>query len=140
MLTNFNTFFFCVSICKSSCDDNDQDWKTNQHKWELTTIIFWFCVRFTSHCWKALLWQILRIWYIVNIASKLKLSTAEGNFLLGISSSSRNPPVSSSWLFRLFIRLQTLSSDIFQDGTITLLIWNFKKRKKNAFRADRNKK
>lgn len=113
-------------IFMSSCYDNDQDFK-NQYKWDLTgisIIVFLFCFCFTSQCWKALLWQIFRSWYIVSIASKLKPSRAVGNFLLVISSSSWNSPVSSAWLFRLFIRLHTFSRLIFQEGTLALLIWN----------------
>lgn len=104
----------------------------NQYKWELTSvtiIILIFCYYYTSQCWKALLWQILWSWYIVNIASKLKPSKAVGSFLLVISCSSWTSPVSSAGLFKLFTRLQTFSRVIFQEGTCALLIWNIKTNK-----------
>lgn len=111
--------------------------KKNQYKGKLTNkmiIILVFCFCFTSHCWKALLWQIFWSWYIVSIASKLKPSKAVGNFLLVISSSSRNSPVSSAWLFRLFTKLQTFSRVIFQEEMLALLIWSTEKNRYLKFK------
>lgn len=91
----------------------------------LMSIFGFFC---TSQCWKALLWQIFWSWNMVSIASKLKPSRTTGSFLFPTRSSSCISPTSPAGLFRLFIRLQTFSKVIFQEGGLALLIWNIEKR------------